>query len=485
MADTVRGDGLIRADRALAALAEDSQRLDHARRRFSDSPPSYTSHQSHNSTLSQSPNPRSEEQRRREERQVQLTLERWASRPYDQFAAQNAEERERIIEAISNRTCRVPGGTDFETLAHENVKKRWVEQGIWNNKWNSMANGSWKHEEPLELEWESSDAEPPFPVFSFSQTKAEAKPRQPKSDEEERRIAERQATQEREREASRPFYQFVYQVSKERERMQDESGVGDATVPASADINTRAYENVKNKWIKRGIWHKEWGILPGMSWKHEEPLAEETADDPAPFQANPLWNSSHETGEAPITHIFEHAQPIESNHRRASGISNACEQGRPADIDPAGLGNGNAEHAPSESCSPRPRRARRVTRPSAGQAPQPSKRKPSPKGGQIQPRLSTSPGTVPLSKVSKASRRKKRPGLRRRPNAPEEISSGDPPLLPGSDIAEPPVRTASIPPRRSRRLPPPAPNMAKDPVRFASTGSLNGILRSRPKKSVR
>ena len=55
-------------------------------------------------------------------------------------------------------------------MAHENVKKRWIEQGIWNNKWNKFASGRWKHEEPLELESESEmdmDVEPPPPSFSL------------------------------------------------------------------------------------------------------------------------------------------------------------------------------------------------------------------------------------------------------------------------------------------------------------------------------
>ena len=73
-----------------------------------------------------------------------------------------------------------------------------------------------------------------------------------------------------------------------------------------ADINTRIYENVKNTWSKRGIWNKRWDVLPGMSWKYEEPLEEETANDPAP-RANPVENGSHEAGDAP-------ASP-ESNHR--------------------------------------------------------------------------------------------------------------------------------------------------------------------------
>jgi hypothetical protein len=107
-----------------------------------------------------------------------------------------------------------------------------------------------------------------------------------------------------------------------------------------ADINTRAYENVKNTWTKRGIWNRRWGILPGMSWKHEEPLEEETTNGPIPIPANPAGNSSHEAGEAPIftvngaplryissrpvTNLLEsgifirNSPPVESNHGQGS-----------------------------------------------------------------------------------------------------------------------------------------------------------------------
>jgi hypothetical protein len=61
---------------------------------------------------------------------------------------------------------------------------------------------------------------------------------------------------------------------------------------AAADINSRAYQNVKNTWITRFIWNNNWGIMPGMSWKHEEPL-DEAIDCPTPFVANSLADQSH------------------------------------------------------------------------------------------------------------------------------------------------------------------------------------------------
>ena len=51
--NTIRGDGLFRLYNALAVLEEDSLQLDRTRRRIGESLPPYTSHQSHNSTISQ------------------------------------------------------------------------------------------------------------------------------------------------------------------------------------------------------------------------------------------------------------------------------------------------------------------------------------------------------------------------------------------------------------------------------------------------
>ena len=153
--DTLRGDGLVRAQRALAGLQGDPLRLDRERQRFSHYPPPYTSNPSGTTTRFASPTPPSEE--RRQERQFQLGLERRASKPYHQFEHQREEERRRIWNA-DPRTSWIkinPGDGTFKEEASETVKKRWVEQGIWNNKWNQFASGRWKHEEPLELESES------------------------------------------------------------------------------------------------------------------------------------------------------------------------------------------------------------------------------------------------------------------------------------------------------------------------------------------
>lgn len=282
MADNnLRGEGLMRAQRALTALAEDPQRLGDGLMRFGNSPPLlYSAHQSHNSTRSQSPELRSDEQRRREERKWQLIAERNASLPYYQLMAQEDKEEKWLVEADRNGTHPLPGRVDFNKLACDNVKNRWVEQGIWNEKWTSTASiGIWKHQEPLESEseLETDDERERQPrIFAAPST-----PRPPKSDEEKQRIVKQRSLRLREREASRqasrPFHQFVYQVSFQRGRIQDLIGNGEASPAAitNADINTRAYEMVKSFWVKQKIWDGRWGILPGMTWKHEEPFDEE------------------------------------------------------------------------------------------------------------------------------------------------------------------------------------------------------------------
>lgn len=100
-----------------------------------------------------------------------------ASEPYHQIEHQISDEKKRIMEADLDRTRRLRVGDDPDKIAYENVKKRWVEQGIWSNKWNQFASGRWKHEEPLEVESEPEadpEAEPSPPLFFLLLPKAAA-----------------------------------------------------------------------------------------------------------------------------------------------------------------------------------------------------------------------------------------------------------------------------------------------------------------------
>ncbi|KAA6412362.1 MAG: hypothetical protein FRX48_03352 [Lasallia pustulata] len=212
-------------------------------------------------------------------------------------------------------------------MVHEKIKKVWVDQGIWNNEWKEMAVGHWKHEEPLVLEsglGTDLKAESPPGLFDMAPKQPQQRPRRPKSDDEKRRIAERRVVLEREREASRPYHQFVYQISKERERIEHESRSAEGS--NNADINTKAYENVKNTWVKRGIWKTKWGILPGMSWKHEEPIEQVIEDSLMP--EIPPRNPQSPRGKAvkaPFKLSFIRPLLFEPTHLQESGIRDASQ----------------------------------------------------------------------------------------------------------------------------------------------------------------
>ncbi|KAI1401865.1 hypothetical protein F4819DRAFT_305782 [Hypoxylon fuscum] len=467
--DTLRGDGLARTQRALAGLQGDPLRLDRERQRFSHSPPQCASNSSGTTTRSASLNLPSEEQRLRQERLVQLGLEADASKPDKQFSQQINEEEKRVFEASLNGAHPIPVGSDPRTIARENVKKRWVEQGIWNSKWNQFAYGRWKHEEPLPLESETKLEAGHSIVFSPF-PRPLPKPMRPMSDDEKRRIAEQRAAREREHEASRPYHQFVYQISKERERIQDQF----ANAPG---INTMAYENVKNTWTKRGIWNKRWGILPGMSWKHEEPLEEEAVDSPAPVPANPLANGCHGEEKLPTKRIFG-SRSVESSRRRGSIAADPSQQGPSADMNSAE--NGNSELSPSAPYSPRIRTGKRVLRPSTGQASRSSKRNPSRKDDQ---QASVTLGPVHSSKISKTAA-KKRSGPPQQPDISQKVSPDGLPFSSGVNPTEPPPSPERITPRRSKRIHPPVPSVAEDPAETASKSPMKRAVQSKPQRKV-
>jgi hypothetical protein len=213
-----------------------------------------------------------------------------------------------------------------------------------------------------------------------------------------------------------------------------------------------------------------------MSWKHEEPLGEEAADGPAPVLANPLVNGSHEAGEAPAIRIFGSPSPVKSNHHQASGALSSSQQGPPADIDSAGLENGDAERSPSAPNSPPPSSGKRVLRPPTGQASRPSKRNPSYKDGQP---ANASLSPVNLSKVSKAAGKRK--GPQRRLNILQKVSSDGLSLSSSVDAAEPQPSPPPdrVTPRRSKRIQPP-----KDPAKTASTDPSKRAVRSKPERKV-
>ncbi|TRX92089.1 hypothetical protein FHL15_006956 [Xylaria flabelliformis] len=289
MYNSIRAMGLADANRALEILSNDPKQLEKARSRFSRSPPSYRSYPSGTTTQLYTPSEADKEQSWLSEQRFQLSMEYRASLPASQFDAHIREELRQIDEGNDNNTRPVPIGMEYTTYARNCVKKRWVEQGIWNKdwKWRGGVVWRWKHEEPPEpelevqkgLEAEKEIQSNPLPLWMRRPRTKTARAEKDndsgaEDDEETRQLKYACALREHEREASRPFHQFVYQVSREREQIQQQLRRNGGNIEDPADINTRAYEGVKKIWMERKIWDKKWGMMPGMSWKHEQPFEE-------------------------------------------------------------------------------------------------------------------------------------------------------------------------------------------------------------------
>jgi hypothetical protein len=214
-----------------------------------------------------------------------------------------------------------------------------------------------------------------------------------------------------------------------------------------------------------------------MSWKHKEPLKEEATDGPIPVSETALRNAqppvNHEAANGLFAPLFEPLPPVESNHREASAVMTTSQQRPPADIASAGSENGDVERSPSSPNSPPPSSGKRVLRATTGQASLPSKRKASHKDGRP---ANASLGPVHSSKVSKAAGKRK--GPQRRLNISQKVSS--------VDAAEPQPSPSPdrIAPRRSKRIPPPVPSVAKDPAKTASTDPSKRAARSKPERKV-
>lgn len=181
-----------------------------------------------------------------------------ASRPSEQFAAQMLAEENRYRGSGLHDALKVRPIDGYSERARVVVMRRWVNQGIWDENWDRLPSGLWKHEEILDGESGSeTDTDDPL-------TPRESNKRLMKSQPERENTLRGSNVRERKREASRPIHQFMFQVHCERHKRWP-TGVN-----RPADAHTIAYETVKQTWMQRGIWDDGWGVLPGMQWKHEE-----------------------------------------------------------------------------------------------------------------------------------------------------------------------------------------------------------------------
>ncbi|KAJ2970359.1 hypothetical protein NUW58_g9723 [Xylaria curta] len=80
------------------------------------------------------------------ERERERERERDVSRPFHQFFYQVSEARERIQQQPGASKEDATYSADVNTTAYVEVKKAWINRGIWDRKWSIVPGMSWKHE---------------------------------------------------------------------------------------------------------------------------------------------------------------------------------------------------------------------------------------------------------------------------------------------------------------------------------------------------
>lgn len=279
---------------ALRALDENPQRLERARRRFEEDLPSPLS--SGESTCLPSEHS--------EDRLPSLDL----SLPYHQFMHQASRERQRLVN-ISDTTGKHPKliDEDYDVTAHTNIRRRWKEQGIWprrelgNTLLGDTPFGRWKHEEPFDSAFDmKTQPDQQFNTRTYPNLSSSSTAAAPCSESLEdilssaRDREERHVTYTRESEASRPYRQFLCQVTLEEQSIKHGTRTGNLT--DTSDVKKAAFEAVKQDWMQFGIWDSEWGELPGLSWKHEERTVQpESSTNPQLMSAHDSPNPSQES----------------------------------------------------------------------------------------------------------------------------------------------------------------------------------------------
>lgn len=257
-------------------------------------------------------------------------LKRWEARykatPLTQFKMQAKREKDRLFHQVSDarygrrQTLPWDRSSDLRANSENNVRQRWVEQGIWGEEWGPAfpeeshpmdkrrrgkkmdgpfygayhssadkysTSSRWGHDDFCEqLESDRAPKPAPGPGFHF-RSRAPDPEELPKPHQFAKYIqgpdgpvklgSSRRPTV-RDPEASRPCHQFAYQVRKEREWIKDEMSY--KSPGAVLDLDSLAYQSVKDSWQKDGVWNPKWVDLPGTKWLYEELQEEEATEDP-------------------------------------------------------------------------------------------------------------------------------------------------------------------------------------------------------------
>ena len=237
-------------------------------RRFSRSPPRVSSVPS--TTYEESATPPSPNA----QLQDKESKERYDSTANAQFSIQIQDELDRIRAARDKDLLEHPRFIDLEEAAEANVKYRWIQQGIWDEHWETQPLKVWKHE----LQ-DSQSPETPSDAAKEGGVKGLQRGHKRKLSDLKKEYHDvvRMAVDNQDRQSSRPCYQFLYQLCQEREwiRMglggQGQDQDQDQGQDQQTKLDMRAYENVKSRWIRDGVWDDDWTFVPGTSWRHERP----------------------------------------------------------------------------------------------------------------------------------------------------------------------------------------------------------------------
>lgn len=236
-------------------------------RRFSRSPPPVPSGASTEWEESEPPSPAAQ-------LHDQESRELLNSIPAAQFQIQVRDELDRIHAAIDKGLVQQSSLPDLQEAAEANITYRWIEQGIWDKRWGSQPGEMWTHElldslSPAEASSSVSDGE-------TSKSGIKRKRQLPYLEEKDEETVPC-AIDFRNRQMSRPCYQFLYQFCQQREWIK--MGLSGQYDDQHAKLDSQAYEIVKSRWIRDGLWDEDWTCIPGIWWRHERP-----PKYPAPYE---------------------------------------------------------------------------------------------------------------------------------------------------------------------------------------------------------
>lgn len=196
------------------------------------------------------------------------------STPGAQFYSQVRDELDRIRAAVAKGLIQQSGVPDLQESAEANVKYRWIKQGIWDKQWGVEPGESWKHEllhplAPVGASNYVSDSE----IIKSGTKRKRHLPYLEKDYEEMVQCP----IDLQHRQLSRPCYQFLYHFCQEREWIK--MGLSNQDDDQNANLDSRAYDIVKSRWNRDGLWDEDWRCIPGTLWRHERP-----PKYPAPYE---------------------------------------------------------------------------------------------------------------------------------------------------------------------------------------------------------